>query len=147
MRFLDKNLVRFGVEARNAEEAIRCAGKLLWQEGLINEKYCEAMVDSFRKYGPYFVIAPHIAIPHARPEDGVIEASVSFVQLKKPVAFGHQTNDPVHLVFALGASSQEEHLCLLQKLSVLLSNSDHVSLLKQAATYNQISRIIEGEAK
>ncbi|MBA4493536.1 PTS sugar transporter subunit IIA [Paenactinomyces guangxiensis] len=144
MRFLEESLTHFGVEAESPVQAIREAGRLLVNAGTASESYIEAMLHSFEKNGPYFVIAPHIALPHARPEDGVIEASVSMIQLKNPVKFGHQANDPVRLVFAIGASSSEDHLELLQKISTLLSNQENVKKLGEAKCYETIQELIGG---
>ncbi|WP_188454893.1 PTS sugar transporter subunit IIA [Virgibacillus oceani] len=145
MKFLDEKLVAVGVEASNAREAIEEAGKLLLKEGLVEDSYIKAMVNAYNENGPYFVLAPQIAIPHARPEDGVKEASVSFVQLKKPIAFGHTSNDPVQLVFGLGASSSDEHLTLLKKLTSLLNNPKNVEKLTNARDYASIEQILEME--
>ncbi|CDO03616.1 Ascorbate-specific phosphotransferase enzyme IIA component [Oceanobacillus picturae] len=145
MRFLEKDIVSVGVEAADAEDAIEIAGDLLRQAGLVEKSYIEAMKFSYQKNGPYFVLAPSIAIPHARPEDGVNEASVSFVQLKEPVVFGHSSNDPVRLVFGLGASSSEEHITLLRKLTGLLNDSGNVEKLTSATTYEEIKNILEME--
>ncbi|MFD1039790.1 PTS sugar transporter subunit IIA [Virgibacillus byunsanensis] len=145
MKFLDEKLVKVGLEAENAQDAIKAAGNLLFQEDLIESSYIEAMVNAYEENGPYFVLAPHIAIPHARPEDGVKEASVSLIQLKEPVVFGHASNDPVQLVFGLGASSSDEHLTLLQKLTTLLNNASNVEGLTNATSYKEIKKIIEME--
>lgn len=145
MKFLEENIVEVGVEATSPEAAIEAAGNLLLQEGFIEESYIEAMKDAYKKNGPYFVLAPHIAIPHARPEDGVNEASVSFIQLKEPVVFGHASNDPVQLVFSLGASSSDEHLTLLKKLTVLLNNAENINKLMNATSYDDIKNILEME--
>ncbi|MCA1035907.1 MULTISPECIES: PTS sugar transporter subunit IIA [Bacillus] len=142
MKFIEENLAAFNVEAATPEEAIRKAGKLLVNGGAAETSYIEAMVSSYHKNGPYFVLAPQIALPHARPEDGVKEASVSFVKLKDPVVFGNKANDPVQLVFALGASSSDEHLQILQKLMVMLSNTENVERLKQSSSYEQIQEIL-----
>jgi PTS system ascorbate-specific IIA component len=144
MKFLEENLVALDVEASSPEEAIRISGKLLVEGGVVEEGYVEAMVQSFLKNGPYFVLAPQIALPHARPEDGVNEASVSFVRLKQPVIFGKAANDPVHLVFALGASSSEEHLIILQKLMMILSNQENVKKLTEIKSYQELIEIIRG---
>jgi ascorbate PTS system EIIA or EIIAB component len=142
MKFIEENLAAFNVEAATPEEAIRAAGDLLVAGGAAEETYTEAMVSSYHKNGPYFVLAPQIALPHARPEDGVKEASVSFVKLKKPIVFGNKANDPVQLVFALGASSSDEHLQILQKLMVMLSDISNVEKLKQISSYEQIQEIL-----
>lgn len=144
MKFLEKNLVALDVAATSAEDAIRTAGQLLVKERLVENRYTEAMVDSYKTNGPYFVLAPQIALPHARPEDGVNEASVSFVRLKDPVVFGNPANDPVTLVFALGASSSEEHLHIIQKLMKLLGDSEKVEALKSVSNYEEINLLIGG---
>ena len=144
MKFLEKNLVALDVAATSAEDAIRAAGRLLVEERLVEAHYPEAMVDSYKTNGPYFVLAPQIALPHARPEDGVNEASVSLVRLSEPVVFGNPANDPVTLVFALGASSSDEHLQIIQKLMKLLGDSANVEALKTVSTYEEIKLLIGG---
>lgn len=144
MKFLEKNLVALDVASTSAEDAIRAAGRLLVKEKLVENRYTEAMVDSYKTNGPYFVLAPQIALPHARPEDGVNEASVSFVRLREPVVFGNPANDPVTFVFALGASSSEEHLQIIQKLMKLLGDSEKVKALKSVSNYEEIKLLIGG---
>lgn len=144
MKFLEKNLVAIDVDVSTPEEAIRAAGLLLQNEGFVEESYITAMVESYHKNGPYFVLAPQIALPHARPEDGVKEASVSFIRLKRPIKFGNKANDPVQLVFALGASSNGDHLHILQKITQLLSYEENLEKLKTATTYEDIQKLIGG---
>lgn len=145
MNFLEKNLIKLGVEVNNAEEAITAAGQLLLDEELIKPSYIEAMKQAYQKNGPYFVLAPQIAIPHARPEDGVNEAAVSLVQLKEPISFGHTINDPVRLVFGLGAASSSDHLTLLRRLTTLLNDTSNIDQLLQATTVDDIKKVIEME--
>lgn len=144
MKFLEENLIALDVEATTPEESIQAAGELLARQDAVEDCYIEAMLHSYRKNGPYFVLAPKIALPHARPEDGVNEASVSFVRLKKPINFGSEMNDPVKFVFALGASSSDEHVQLLQKLTILLNDESNLSRLETASNYQQIKAIVEG---
>lgn len=145
MEFLKESLTKLHVKVATAEEAIRESGRLLLEAGHVEEKYITAMIDSYREQGPYFVLAPNIAMPHARPEDGVIQASVSMVQLEEPVHFGSEANDPVYLVFALAGSSNEGHLQLLQKLSGLLGDPHKVKGLIHARDYQEIKNLIGGE--
>ncbi|GIP33836.1 PTS sugar transporter subunit IIA [Paenibacillus sp. J2TS4] len=142
MRFMDSGLISLDAAATSAEEAIRAAGQLLVDSGAAESSYIEAMLASYRDKGPYFVLAPHIALPHAKAEDGVNEASVSFVRLQQPVAFGHASNDPVELVFALGSSSSSDHIMLLRKLTTLLNNPANVEALKQAQTPQDVEAVI-----
>lgn len=142
MRFLEKDLIVLDEEVEGANGAIEASGDILVKEGVIEASYIEAMKAAYAKNGPYFVLAPHIAIPHARPEDGVNEASVSLVRLKEPVVFGHEMNDPVQLVFCLGASSNEEHLLLLRKLTTLLNSQANINVLLEG-NKESINQMIE----
>ncbi|API93278.1 PTS sugar transporter subunit IIA [Virgibacillus pantothenticus] len=142
MKFLEETIIQLNVEVNDAEEAIDAAGQLLLKDQLIQPSYIEAMKQAYKKNGPYFVLAPQIAIPHARPEDGVNEAAVSLVQLKEPISFGHAINDPVRLVFGLGAASSAEHLSLLRKLTSLLNDPQNIEQLLQATTIDEIQKTI-----
>jgi len=142
---LDRSLIKIGAEVETADEAIKEAGEMLVQGGVVDATYVDAMISAYKENGPYFVLAPHIAIPHARPEDGVKEASVSLIQLKNSVTFGHQSNDPVQLVFGLGASSSDEHLTLLRKLTGLLNDTKNVEALMNAGSYEDIQNLLEME--
>ena len=51
------------------------------KNGTIEERYIDGMIETVKNLGPYIVIAPGVALPHARPEDGVIEPSMSLVTL------------------------------------------------------------------
>ncbi len=147
MKFLEEDLIAFKVAANSPHEAIRKAGDLLVNQGYVEPQYIDAMIRSYDQNGPYIVIAPEIAIPHARPEDGVREASVSMVQLVEPVVFGSKANDPVSLVFALGASNSEKHLELLKNLMNLLGNKETIDQLKKASSYEQIKTYLNGGAQ
>lgn len=35
------------------------------------------MIESVEEYGPYIVIGPHLALAHARPEDGSLKLGLS----------------------------------------------------------------------
>jgi ascorbate PTS system EIIA or EIIAB component len=144
MKFLEPNLVALNVKANTPEEAIRKAGQLLADQNHVDHSYIEAMVESYKNNGPYFVLAPQVALPHARPEDGVKEASVSLVQLAEPIEFGNKPNDPVKLVLALGASNNDEHLEILKKLMVLLGNKETIEKMIHAKTYEEIEIFIRG---
>lgn len=146
MKFIEDNLVALDVVASTPEEAIRAAGELLVSNHLAESKYVDAMVESYNTNGPYFVLAPQIALPHARPEDGVKEASVSFVRLQNPIPFGSAANDPVQLVFAMAASSSEEHLDMMKKVVMLLSNPANIEKLKEVKSCEEIKNIIGGNS-
>ncbi|WP_437071231.1 PTS sugar transporter subunit IIA [Streptomyces sp. enrichment culture] len=70
---------------------------MLVDEGISTAEYTEAMVRNVEEDGPYIVLAPGFALARTRPFEAVLKTGMSWVRLASPVAFGHETKDPVHL--------------------------------------------------
>jgi len=138
-------LIDTNVKVKNAREAVEAAGNLLLEENFIEERYIDAMVNTFTENGPYIVIAPGIAMPHARPESGALDIGISIVTLDKPVEFGHSKNDPVKIVIGLCAIDHQSHLTALTELMDILSNEKSIQKINEAKTSETILKIVKGE--
>ncbi len=97
--------------------AIGAACAPLVEAGAVTARYADRCVEIVAESGPYIVIAPGIALAHARPEDGARRLALSAVTLARPVAFGHPSNDPVDLVFAFASPDREAHVGMLAALA------------------------------
>lgn len=123
---LTTEVIRLNVEVKDWEEAVRIGGALLERAGAIEHRYIDAMIEVIRKIGPYVVIAPGIALPHARPEDGAKKVGISLITLRKPVDFGNKENDPVKIAICLSAIDQSKHVKALSELAELLEDKENV---------------------
>jgi ascorbate PTS system EIIA or EIIAB component len=141
MLALTEKVISLDVEAATPEEAIRQAGALLVAVNKVEERYIDAMVKGFKDVGPYIVIAPLIAVPHARPEHGVLEQGVSLVRLKTPVVFGHPTNDPVQIVCAICGTDSTSHIGMLQSLAAVLGNKEKLETILTTKNKEEIISI------
>jgi len=103
------------------QEALTLAGQPLLADGSIQAGYLERCADTLKTEGPYMVIAKGIALCHSRPGPDVGREALSLLSLEEPVAFGHPQNDPVQLVFLLGALSDQGHITVLMELAQALS--------------------------
>lgn len=126
----------------NWEEAVRAAGRLLVETGGAEPSYVEGMIRTAKELGPYIVIAPGIALPHSRPEDGVLAPCVSVITLDPPIAFGNAENDPVHLVIAFGAVDHQQHVDALRDLATILSEPSNVEALFAAQTKEDLLAVL-----
>lgn len=126
---INHELIELDVPAESAEAAIQKAGELLVQAGKVEASYVAAMIKGYQDVGPYIVLAPGIAIPHARPEHGVNEQCISVIRLEKEVVFGHPSNDPVRLVCSIGGVDSTSHIGMLQALSGILGNKEKLHVL------------------
>jgi mannitol/fructose-specific phosphotransferase system IIA component (Ntr-type) len=131
------------VEAADWYEATRIAGQLLLNSGAITPGYIDAMIQTAESLGQYIVIAPGIAMPHARPEDGARQTAMSLVRLKTPLNFGNPDHDPVKLVVALAAVDKQVHVRAMRTLALLLMAQGLVEQLMQAASPEEIYAVFE----
>ena len=133
-----ENSIRVLAAALDREHAIELAGELLVSSGRVTPEYTTAMVEVLETHGPYFVIAPGIALAHAKPDESVISTGLSLVTLAEPIAFGNEANDPVKLVFGLCAIDHDSHIQMLAELSDLLSDNETVNILLNAGDTEHI---------
>jgi PTS system ascorbate-specific IIA component len=132
------------VSAADREQAIRASGELLVSSGRVTSEYVEQMLAAVEEFGPYIVIAPGIALAHARPSEAVLETGLSLAVLAAPVEFGSH-NDPVRLVFGLAALDHESHLGVLAVLAERLGDEEFVNNLRNAVTIGQLSALLTGQ--
>lgn len=142
--WLDPRAIRLDVTVRSWEDAVAEAGRLLVECGAASSDYARAMVETVKQLGPYIVIGPGIALPHARPEAGAVRSALSLVRLHPPVAFGNPDLDPVDLVLGLAAVDGDDHLRLMSALAEALGNDDTVAGLRNATTPEEILKILDG---
>ncbi|MBA0051287.1 PTS sugar transporter subunit IIA [Streptomyces sp. AJS327] len=133
---------RARVAAPAWQDAVDAAGELLVRGGLCTDDYVSAMKDAVRDLGPYVVVAPGVAMPHARPEAGVRSPGVSIVTLAEPVEFGHAANDPVDVVIAFAALDKQAHLRALQQIVTLIQNREALAELRAAETGDEIHAVL-----
>ncbi|HAE63022.1 MAG TPA: hypothetical protein DCG38_11940 [Eubacteriaceae bacterium] len=117
----DKIIIKNRVD--NYQEAIYESAKPLLEGGYIENRYLKKVIDNIKELGPYIVIAPNVAISHARPEDGVIELGMSILVLDEAVNFSDEKERPAKLIVTLAAPDDESHLKALGQLSELFMNS------------------------
>ena len=121
---LSEDNVSFRYPAETWEDVIRHGGQLMVDAGFTDPTYTEAMIDVVRDMGPYIVLAPGLAMPHARPEMGAKQVGAALVTLEKPIDFGSPENDPVSVAVFLCAPNKEEHIQLLTDIATLFEDEE-----------------------
>lgn len=125
------------------EEAIKEASQPLVDQAYFSQSYVDAMIDSVYRHGPYIVIAPEIAIAHARPNNNVNKVGVSLLKLNQHINFGEKSHY-ASLVFVFSAVDTYSHLDILQSLARILGDVETVNHLIQSQNEAEILSIIKG---
>ncbi len=136
--YLDESMIRLQVQAEDWQDAVRQGGALLLQAGKCEERYVDAMVEAVKTMGPYMVLAPGLALAHARPEDGVTALGMSVITLETPVEFGSEANDPVSLIISFGGVDKESHIDMLQALARFLMVQENQDFLRSATSVQEV---------
>ena len=118
-------------------QAIELSMEPLLKHECIERRYVEAIFDKTQKYGPYYVIAPKIAMPHASFDQGVLSKAISVLLIKQPVKFSKDGFD-VHLVVGLAATDSQSHLQSLVKLSEMLDDKDKLDQILEASSSQEL---------
>ncbi|WP_282920239.1 PTS sugar transporter subunit IIA [Ignavigranum ruoffiae] len=141
--WINEKFIQLDVEATDKYSAIKLAAAPLEKEKVITPKYVDAIIENLEKFGPYFVIMPGIALPHAESYKNVKKNSLGILSLKKSIEFGNISNDPVKYIFLLASNKGEDHLQALSIISSLLEDKEFFSLLTNNASKEAIINYIK----
>ncbi|AMF99828.1 PTS sugar transporter subunit IIA [Vibrio harveyi] len=120
---IDNNSIKLQAKASNWREAIKIGTDMLIAAGAIQPSYHDAIISSVEELGPYICIAPNLALPHARPENGVIRTAFALVTLEEPIYFEGE-DEPVDVLITLAGSSSDEHMEGLMEVTQVLDDED-----------------------
>ena len=118
--------------------AVRLAGSALARSGAATDDYADDMVRMIEQHGPYIVIAPGLALAHARPGPSVRHDGLAVVTLARSVDFGHPHNDPVSVVIGLASIDPAEHLAAIAAVANLFNDETTVARLEAAASVDDV---------
>jgi mannitol/fructose-specific phosphotransferase system IIA component (Ntr-type) len=140
---VDRRSVAVKAEADSWQAAVELSGELLVAAEVVEERYGPAMIRTVEELGPYVAVAPGVAIPHARPEDGVLKVGISLAVLQNPVEFGSEENDPVDLLFGFASPDKDSHVDTIRDLVSFIQNAKNLESLRAAETADEALRILK----
>ncbi len=144
MRLIDyfpESSISIKNSAKNWQEAIDISMSSLLANHYITPDYIKAIKDSTLTNGPYYILAPGVAMPHARPECGAIKTGMSLTLLKQEVTFADD-NEGIKLLIGLSAADSDLHIGAIQALSELLCEEEALAALLAAKSEKQLADII-----
>lgn len=139
--------VRLQAEAGTWQEAVRIGVDLLVKAGVVEPRYYQAILDGVAQFGPYFVIAPGLAMPHGRPEEGVKRTGFALVTLKTPLIFNHEDNDPVDILITMAAVDANAHQEVgIMQIVNLFEDEENFNRLRACRSEQEVLDLIDRAA-
>ena len=139
---LTADAIELHADAADWRAAVAVAGRVLSRIGAATDAYGGEMVRMIEEHGPYVVIAPGLALAHARPGPEVRADGLAIVTLATPVTFGHPHNDPVSVVLGLAIATADEHLAAVAELANVFNDSSAIVDLAAATTAAEVLEIM-----
>ena len=109
----------------------------------IEADYVDAIKQKHKEIGAYYVLAPKIAMPHARPEDGVNTAGLQVTVFKNGVNLESKDNGDVYFSVTLAAIDSDSHIQTIVALSELFQNDADVDAIIAAQNKKDIEAILK----
>lgn len=126
----------------NWRSAVKLACRPLEQQRIITEGYARAIISATEKDGPWYVLSPSFALPHARPEEGVLSknSALSLLCCREAVDFpGHAG---IRLIVVLAAADSEQHIQTIQRLVCWLDEQDRLRRFTAVDDRIQFARLL-----
>ena len=119
------------------EESVHVAVQPLVDQGYVESRYIDGIIDNAKEFGPYFVICPDLALLHARPEQGVIKQQLAVTVLREPVRFKEEGPD-VRLLVTLAATDADGHIEVMRRLATMFCDPDNITKIAEAPSADEI---------
>ena len=124
--------------------ALREGIKPLVADGSVEEVYADCLIKNIEKHGPYIVLIPGVAMPHAvEGAVGTNREAISFMRVRQPVHFGVE-DDPdttARIFFTLSDVDADSHLKNMQRLAAVMSNEEVVERLSKVESPEELLEI------
>lgn len=133
--------IRFNVSVDSKEEAIRLTGELLVERGYVEPEYIDKMLEREQLTSTY--MGNYVAIPHGTEDakQNVKESGIVIIQVPDGVDFGN--GNIVKLLIGI-AGKGDEHLEVLSKIAIIISDEDNVLKIVQSSSTEEIMSLFEG---
>jgi mannitol PTS system EIIA component len=137
---LTPKTVELGARLSSRDEAIRRAGALLVANGNVDERYVESMFEREESVSTYMGNA--VAIPHGTNDSKqwVTRSGLSIITVPEGVEYGD--GDVAKLVIGI-AGKGDEHLEILSKISLVVSEEENVEKIVNAETKEELLAIFD----
>ena len=142
MQMCFEDLVVLGVDAEDAEDAIRQIGKLLYDGGYVKETYIDAVAEREKEYPTGLILQDmQIAMPHTMGIH-VNRPAVCVAKLAHPVIFGHMgdpdTKVEAEMLFMMAIQDPNAQIDTLQNMMGVFTNHEAAAALKAASTEEEL---------
>ncbi|WP_434341989.1 PTS sugar transporter subunit IIA [Mesomycoplasma hyopneumoniae] len=129
--------------ASNWQDAVKISCQPLLDKGLISTEYVQAIIQSTIENGPYYILAPFLAMPHSEAGKGVFGNGFSLVVFNKPFYFEADSR-PVQILITLAATNSDIHTSVaLPQIVAAFEDVANIEKIKNAQSKEEIISLLQ----
>lgn len=136
--------IQLDIECSDWRDAIIRSAQPLLDQGKIEDKYIDAMIDNVKENGAYIVISPEFALPHEGFDRGCNEVGMNLIRLKEPVMIEDIDGEITEVRFfcCMSTEDHKKHMKAFFHLVNMLLNRGFKEELVAAKTSEEAADII-----
>ena len=125
------------------QDSIKMGCRPLAELGIVEESYAEEIIACVEKHGPYIVVLPNIAIPHAmQGACGANSTAIGFMKVERPVVFDENDNEKnASVFFTIASTDTDQHLENMKRLFAILTDEQLCVDLVDVKTPDDLLRL------
>lgn len=139
---IHRELIMYGVDAKDSEDAIRQVGQLFLKEGYVKDTYIDAVVAREKVFATGLEL-PGISI--AMPHTDIIHVNkpgVTVAKLAHPVEFEHM-GEPGHkvqaeMLFMMAITNPEDQIGTITRVLGVFQNMEALEAFKAASSEEEV---------
>jgi mannitol PTS system EIIA component len=133
--------VELGASLSSQEEAIRRAGEILVENGHVEDRYIDSMFEREESVSTF--MGNDVAIPHGTNDSKqwVSKSGLSVITVPEGVEYGD--GNVARLIVGI-AGKGEEHLDILSKIALVVSEEENVERIVGSKTKEELLSYFEG---
>lgn len=134
--------IKLRAKVENWEEAIKLLMKPLEEKGAVSSEYANAIIERTNEIGPFYVLAPGLAMPHERGEKGAIKDAFTFLTLENPVEFPE--GEMIDILIGFSATDSEVHVAqAIPQIVTLFEDDDAFDKIRSFEDKKDLEKFIE----
>lgn len=122
------------------KDSIHVAVQPLVDGGYVTPAYIDGIIENAEKYGPYFVLAPDLALLHARPEQGVVKQQLAVTVCRHGVVY-KEDQVPTRVLVTLAAENPNDHIDVMRVLATMFADPANIEKVATATDADEIYQI------
>lgn len=135
---------QFTSHCLNWHSAVQLACRPLAQQGKITGGYARTIINATEQEGPWYILSPGFALPHARPQAGVLSKNSALSLLCCSEAVDFPYHPGIRLIVVLAAADGVQHIQTIQRLVCWLDEGERLQQFSAVQNQAQFATLLAG---